>query len=629
MALATAAAVTGAGALAAYLDAKFQLKKDLAGIHRLRKSERAVAKSSAEGRLNVWFLFRETVLKYPHANCIWSKDGIYTFQQVYDMACQYGNYFLSLGVKRGQLVAFYLQNSAEFVIAWLGLLSIGCAPALINYNLAGDALIHCLKLSDAGYILVDSDAECSARINNQLAEIENGLGMKAVFLDGNLKAHVATFPAKVTDKTLARDMEPGFPAMLLYTSGTTGLPKGCAFTMGRMHATVYQRNLYDKKGYGGDRWYNCMPLYHGTGAVCIMTCIVTGVSAAIVKKFSVTNFWKDIHESESTYFVYVGETARYLLAAPPSPLDRGHKVRCMYGNGLRPDVWEKFRDRFGIQDVAEFFSSTEGIFGLLNYDRGPYLSSCVGHHGAILRRLMQNVYIPVVMDPVTGDIHRDPVTGFASRASYSEGGEIIVAVPNESAFQGYWKNPEGTAKKFVRDVFKKGDIYFRTGDALRRTDDGHWHFLDRLGDTFRWKSENVSTAEVAIVLGNYPGVLEANVYGVSVPSHEGRAGCAALQIDPDHQAKFDFDAFVRHAREQLPKYAVPVFVRLVQASSHIHNHKQNKVPLREEGIDPDKKGTKVEDGGNDRFLWLLPQADTYVPFGREEWESLVQEKARL
>ncbi|PGG96349.1 hypothetical protein AJ79_09622 [Helicocarpus griseus UAMH5409] len=629
MALATAAAVAGAGALGAYLDAKYHLKKDIQALYRLKSSERIAARARADGRINVWYLFKTVAAKYPDAPCIWSRDGVYTFRQVHDMACQYGNYYLSIGVKRGQLVAFYLQNSPEFLIAWLGLWSIGCGPAMINYNLAGSGLIHCLKLSGADFMLVDPDPDCSARISDQMSEIENEVKMKPLFLDDSLKAHISSFPTKISDRNLARNMDGGFPAMLLYTSGTTGLPKGCAFTMNRMHMVVFHRDLYDTKGYGGDRWYICMPLYHGTAAVCVMTCLLTGVSTALAKKFSTRNFWRDIHDSESTYFVYVGETARYLLAAPPSPLDRGHKVRCMYGNGLRPDVWEKFRDRFGIQDVAEFFSSTEGVFGLLNYDRGPYQSCCVGHHGAILRRLMHNVFIPVAIDPVTGDILRDPKTGFVTRTPYSEGGEIIVAIPDESAFPGYWKNPEATSKKYIRDVFKKGDIYYRTGDALRRTDDGHWHFLDRLGDTFRWKSENVSTAEVASVLGEYPGILEANVYGVSVPNHEGRAGCAAILIDPDHRAKFDFAAFARHARQKLPKYAVPVFVRLVQASSHIHNHKQNKVPLRDEGIDPDKVGTKVEEGKNDQFLWLLPQADTYVQFGPGDWANLGRGQVRL
>ncbi|EER43899.1 AMP dependent ligase [Histoplasma capsulatum H143] len=542
-----AAAVAGVGALGAYLDGKYQLRRDAYTIHRMRRSERIAARAKAEGRLNVWYVFRNVVEKYPNALCVWSRTGSYTFREVLDISCQYGNYFLSIGVKRGRLVAFYLQNSPEFVFVWLGLWSIGCGPAMINYNLTEAGLIHCLKLSGADVIVVDADAECTARIHDQRNEIENDLKMHSVH-------------------------------------------NGAAQRM----RVYYESDVYHDLP---EKIYATEKVMEATGA-----CILTGVSVAIAKKFSTSRFWKDIHDSKS---IYVGETARHLLTAPPSPLDRGHNVRCMYGNGLRPDVWEKFKER------------------------GPYQSRCVGHHGAILRRLMHNVYIPVVIDPMTGDMYRDPKTGFATRAPYSEGGEIIISVPDESAFQGYWKNPDATAKKFVRDVFKKGDIYYRTGDALRRTDDGHWHFLDRLGDTFRWKSENVSTAEVATVLGEYPGVAEANVYGVSVPTHEGRAGCAAILIQPDQRFNFGFAAFARYARERLPKYAVPVFLRLVEASNHTHNQKQNKVPLRDEGVDPDKLGSKAREGKNDRFLWLLPQNDTYLEFGRSDWEDLVNGRVKL
>lgn len=534
-----------------------------------------------------------------------------------------------MGVKPGQLVAFYLQNSPEFLIAWIALWSIGCAPAMLNYNLAGDALLHCLKISESPLMLVDDDPKCAARVEEQRSTFENDLGMKIVSLDDALKSHIkSTFPTKVPDDKNRRGMAGSFPIALAYTSGTTGMPKGCAFTIERVQSTVGRGKLFnEKRGLGGDRWYICMPMYHGTGGMASVACILEGIGVAVGKRFSVSNFWKDIHDSQSTFFVYVGETARYLLNAPPSPLDKGHKVRCMYGNGLRPDVWDRFRERFDVPEVAEFFNSTEGLFALLNYDRGPYLSSCVGHHGALLRAMLHKTFVPVAIDPSTGDIFRDPKTGFATRNSYSEGGEMIVKIPSESAFQGYWRNEESTAKKFLHDVFVKGDLYYRSGDALRRTDDGRWYFLDRLGDTFRWKSENVSTAEVAQAIGTFPGVTEANVYGVLVPGHDGRAGCMALQIDPERKQAFNFNELLKHARERLPKYAVPVFVRVVQSSSHIHNNKQNKVPLREEGVDPALVGSKVEGGEKDRFLWLSEEG--YVDFGMGDWQGLVERRILL
>jgi acyl-CoA synthetase (AMP-forming)/AMP-acid ligase II len=286
-------------------------------------------------------------------------------------------------------------------------------------------------------------------------------------------------------------------------------------------------------------------MYHGTGGCVAINQLLTGLTLCIGKKFSTTNFWKDCIDSRATWIVYVGETARYLLTAPPSANDRKHNVRGMYGNGLRPDVWTKFRDRFGIEEILEFFNSTEGIFQLSNYCKGDYLATAVGRHGLLLRQYFKKTYVPVRVDPATGDLTRDPKTGFCIREPYDVGGEIIVAVPSEKVFQGYHNNDAATMKKFARDVFQKGDLWYRSGDALRRTDDGRWLFLDRLGDTFRWKGENVSTAEVADVLGRFPGVMEANVYGVQLPGHDGRAGCAAIYVVPEERNSFDFAGLFR------------------------------------------------------------------------------------
>ncbi|KAE8149176.1 hypothetical protein BDV25DRAFT_6304 [Aspergillus avenaceus] len=628
-----AAAVAGGATLAAYLNAKFHIHKDVSGMLNLRRGTRGYEQAAAQKKGNIWFPFQESATRYPDMVCIWTRERSYTYRETLASAGQYAQFFISRGVKKGELVAFYLQNRAEYLFAWLGLWSIGCAPAAINYNLAGDALLHCLKISGAKLLLVDDDAECLARIDESRAAIEGDLGMETVTID-------ATFSTETLPKVstaipekgrLAYNVPGEFPALLLYTSGTTGMPKGCAMTMSRLYLTIQFRGttMGDQSGPGGDRWYSCMPLYHGTASVAMIACLSTGVGIALGKKFSVRQFWNDIRDSESTLFVYVGEAARYLLAAPPSPEDRQHRVRCMYGNGLRPDVWEKFRDRFGVPEVGEFFNSTEGIFALFNYNKGPFTAGSVGHHGLITRLLMHNVFIPVAIDPTTGDVHRDPKTGFAVRSPYEVGGEMIVRVPNEEAFQGYWRNKDATSKKFLRDVFRKGDLYYRSGDALRRQSDGRWYFLDRLGDTFRWKSENVATAEVAEVLGQYPGVVEANVYGVLIPHHEGRAGCAALQISPDARGSFDFTGLARFARARLPKYAVPVFLRVVQNSTHIHNHKQNKVPLRDEGVDPEKIGTKAEEGKDDRFYWLPPGEESYIEFNRGHWDGLQSGQARL
>lgn len=270
--------------------------------------------------------------------------------------------------------------------------------------------------------------------------------------------------------------------------------------------------------------------------------------------------------------------------------------------------------------------------------KGPYLANAVGHHGAILRALMHNTYVPVQVDFDTGEIWRDPATGFARRRAYDVGGEILIKVPSEKAFVGYWNNPQATSERFARDVFAKGDLYYRTGDALRRTPDGRWFFMDRLGDTFRWKSENVSTAEVAEAIGHFPSVVEACVYGVLVPGHEGRAGCAAIYIPPAQRDAFDFGALHAHMRNRMPRYAVPVFLRLTEELAPMHNNKQNKAPLKKQGLDfaAIEREAKREGRRADRLMWCpaalgrtAGKGEGYVPFTEADMRELEMEKGAV
>lgn len=296
-------------------------------------------------------------------------------------------------------------------------------------------------------------------------------------------------------------------------------------------------------------------------------------------------------------------------------------------------MFSKFQERFAIPEICEFFAMSEGVFYLSNHTRNSYGINAVGHHGFIFRWKLHDIMVLVTIDPGTGDIWRDPKTSFAKRAPYAEGGELLIKLQTRSDWVGYWKSGAATEKKLAQDVFKKGDLYFRTGDALRRNNDGYWFFLDRLGDTYRWKSENVSTAEVSVVLGQYPGLLEANVYGVLVPGHDGRAGCAAVSLDPSTNVeRFDWVNFTKYVRKQLPRYAVPVFVRVLDGEVDklaSHNNKQIKGPLRLEGVDPSAQGSKVQGGEKHRVFWMPPKGDRYVPFEQKDWDGLVAGKAKL
>ncbi|KAM3418909.1 hypothetical protein BST61_g4868 [Cercospora zeina] len=627
MALATTAAATAA---ALYLDAKYHIRKDVATIRERNQVAAKVQKLAKQNRLSAYYQFEEQVLQRKDAPCLWYRPdpaqpaAVHSWTQTYDSVHRYAHFLLDQGVRPGDLVGSYLINSPDFIHNLLAIWAVGASSAMINYNLAGDGLIHCLKIANSKILIVDSDEGCQQRIHEVREKLDE-LGIRIVVLDEETQRSIEAREPRRPDDSYRDGVTPASPLFLLYTSGTTGLPKACALPTAAATAISFPR-LRSTSLQPGDVWYDCMPFYHGTGGTLAVTCLLTGVTLAIGRKFSVRNFWRDIHDSSANAFAYVGETARYLLAAPPSPLDKSHKVRAMFGNGLRVDVWEKFRERFGIAVINEFFNSSEGMLSMVNVSRGPFHTAHVGHHGLLERRRFHNMYIPVEIDHDTGNIWRDPKTGFARRAPYEQGGEILVACKSTADFS-YWNDPASTEKRFIRDVFRKGDVYYRTGDALRRDPDGRWFFMDRLGDTFRWKSENVSTAEVAEVLGHFDGIVEANVYGVELPSHDGRAGCAAVYIRPEMRGSFDYAALLRHARKGLPRYAVPIFLRLVEAPSLMHNGKQSKVAPRKEGVDPDK--IAAGDSGKDHIVWSKPGAETYVPFTRNDWNELVAGRVRL
>ena len=583
------------------------------------------------GRISPYYALEDQVARVPPQHeIVWSRDGCYTYREFYTAVNRYAQFYLSLGLKPGDVLSFYLMNSAEFLIRLYACWAIGCYPSMINYNLTGEAILHCLRLGVSKVLLVDEDRECQVRVKEVLEQAE-ATGNRVIFFDKQKRAEVAAFDSKRPDDSFRANAIPGATSCLIFTSGTTGFPKACPFEMSRLYrSNVGRGNLVWGLPDGiQSRWYDCMPMYHGTGGILAMGVIAHGATVCVGQRFRASTFWDDIRDSQSTGFIYVGEIARYLVAQPKSPRDKDHKLKVVYGNGMRPDVWRQFRDRFGIELIGEFFSSTEGVFHLINRCYGDFTATAVGHHGALLRFLTRKMYVAALTDPNNSkELLRDR-EGRCISSPLTTGGEMLVAVPGkglESGFAGYIKDDKATNDRFATDVFREGDVFYRSGDALRRDDDGRWFFLDRLGDTFRWKSENVSTAEVAHAVGEFPGVDEANVYGVLVPGHDGRAGCAALFIKGGLPSvgSFDWSGLAKHSRSKLPRYAVPPFVRVLKGElKGTHNHKQNKVPLREQGIDL----TKVDAG--DRVFWLQPDSDRYVEFRQSDWNRLDSKQARL
>ncbi len=506
-----------------------------------------------------------------------------TYGEMDAVANRYAHWAKEQGITRGQTVALFMPNRAEYLPIWYGLTKVGVATALINNNLTGAALAHCLNISGAHHCLVDGETcEAFEAVRDQLNKTMYQWTLGPVTGDRrDLATALKSCSSLRPDRISARDdIRAKDTALWIFTSGTTGLPKAARMT--HMRVQLYMRGFAGSTGANEtDRIYQVLPMYHATGGLCAMGAgLLTGGSIVLRKKFSTTHFWEDVHTQNCTMFVYIGELCRYLVNAPEAPFERDHKLRLAFGNGLRADVWEDMVKRFAIPQVLEFYGATEGNVSMFNFD---------GHTGAIgripkwLKKRFNARLVQFDIDkeePVRGP------NGLCIECGPDQVGECLGKIdPNDprANYTGY-ADKAATEKKILRDVFEKGDAWFRTGDLMRQDAEGYFYFVDRIGDTFRWKGENVSTGEVADRLSDFAGVLEANVYGVAVPGQDGRAGMAALTVDDT----FDLEAFYAHVESSLPTYAQPLFIRMQRQIETTGTFKYRKVDLVSDGFDPAK-----------------------------------------
>ncbi|MFA5120156.1 long-chain-acyl-CoA synthetase [Zavarzinia sp.] len=499
-------------------------------------------------------------------------------------ANQIAHWAQSVGVEKGDVVALMMANRPEFIITWLGLAKAGATIALINTNLTGGPLTHSLMVAGCKFAIIDGEfAENYDSVRGLLETLPPVYAAAGPIAGAkDFDAEIAAFP----ETELPRAKRPRLTArdnlFYIYTSGTTGNPKAA-------HISHY-RYLQAANAFGAamdatrhDRMYCVLPLYHSAGCIIAVGSMLTvGGTVILRKRFSASQFWDDVVRYKATCFQYIGELCRYLLNTPPHKKEKAHHLRVVCGNGLRPEVWPAFQERFAIPRVIEFYAATEGNVALINAD---------GKVGAIGR-------IPFYLDRVfnTKIIRFDVETeqpvrgpdGFCIECKPDEPGETIGLIPQDpkkavGRFEGY-KGKSETEKKILRDVFTKGDMWFRTGDLMRRDDQGYFYFVDRIGDTFRWKGENVSTAEVAEGLAGFPGLQEVNVYGVKVPNTDGRAGMACMVASDD----LDLEALDAHIAKALPAYAQPYFLRLRGEMEVTGTFKHRKVDLVKDGFDPGK-----------------------------------------
>jgi fatty-acyl-CoA synthase len=522
-------------------------------------------------------------------------DQTLSYADVDAHANRYANWALGQGIGRGDCVALLMENRPDYICAWLGLFKVGAQVALINTNLMGTALIHSISISGARHAIVGAELESNFRD----APFERAPALWVNGDGGNLSAALTATSDASPDKQTRAGVTLKDRAFFIYTSGTTGLPKAANFS--------HMRMLFMMSGFVGaispkasDRIYNPLPLYHSTGGVCAVgLAFFSGGSLILKRRFSVHEFWADIHLYGATMFEYIGELCRYLLNAPPSPLERGHKVRVITGNGLRPEIWPEFQSRFAIPRIVEFYGATESNVSMLNYD------GTVGAVGRVPDYLEWLLPSRVVRFDVEKEMPVRGPDGLCIECGPDEVGETLGGISTRAGreFEGY-TNRADSDKKMLHDVFKKGDVWFRTGDLMRRDEHGYFYFVDRIGDTFRWKGENVSTGEVGEALLAVPGIREANVYGVSVPGMEGRAGMAALVVDGD----FSLQDLPARLKTRLAAYARPIFLRLSSQIDVTGTFKQRKVDLVREGFDPAAIGDPLYflDAAEGRYERLTP-----------------------
>ena len=517
-------------------------------------------------------------------------EQVWSYADVNAAANRYARVYRQLGLRAGDVCALAVDNRPGFFVAWWGLAKLGVTVALINTQVAGALLQHALSITGARAVVVGEEClpnfDCDeVRGTLPLWLLDDAEKPASMARRALCAIHLDALAAAENDtRNLERAVRDGVigetPALLIFTSGTTGLPKA-AITSQMRWLSVGDGMEQITGATARDVFYCFLPLYHGAAVMSLVSLALhLGASIALRRRFSTSQFWPDVRRYGVTAAQYIGEICRYLLNTPPRPDDRDHGLRLLMGAGLNTDVWQRFVQRFGVERIIEGWGSTEANGGITNVDNQP--GSC----GRI--PFWEKTNVRLVRYDIENDTHVRDADGRFVLCEPSEVGEAIAFIidhPNVGAgrFEGY-TNAEATEKKILRNVFEDGDAWWSSGDLLRCDEDGYCYFVDRIGDTFRWKSENVSTNEVAEALADYPGLEILTIYGVTVPGHEGRAGMAAIVMQPG----FDFDpeVFYALASRRLPAYAVPLFVRLSPAAVMTTTFKLRRVDLQRQGYDP-------------------------------------------
>lgn len=563
-----------------------------------------------------WALERAARL-YPDAPALLEGQRRLSYALFNGWANRLARSFQAEGVKHGSVVAVMLENRAELLVTLAALAKLGAVGALINTTQRGQVLAHSLNLVSPGHFVVGE--ELREAFDEVRANLQGGAERLYWVADDDTLRDPGQAPAgwanlmRLAQAQASDNLAETAQVRLkdacfyIYTSGTTGLPKASIMSHGRW-IKAYGGFGHSGLGLGReDVLYLTLPCYHNNAVtVCWSAVLAGGAAIALRRKFSAKAFWKDVRHYNATCFGYIGELCRYLLNQPPCEEERDNSLTCMIGNGLRPSIWGEFKARFGIERITEFYAASEGNIGFTNVFN---FDNTVG-------------FSPATYAIVRYDLENDrplrDAKGFMEKVGKGESGLLISEISDKWPFDGY-TDPAKTQAVIYRDVFKQGDAWFNTGDLMRDLGFKHTQFVDRLGDTFRWKGENVSTTEVENVLGAFPGVEDAVVYGVEIPGTDGRCGMAALRLAPGQA--LDGQALAEHLDRELPTYAVPLFLRLLQQVETTGTFKYKKADLKSAGFDPRQVGEAL-------FVRLPGEVD-YRPLDEGVFGAIQREEHRF
>ncbi|MBV1919176.1 MAG: long-chain-acyl-CoA synthetase [Pseudomonadales bacterium] len=575
---------TAASHLINYTSLGKQAPKLLRPIKGLKNGLLFASKMRSKNHLNYACAVEHAAALYPDNTLIKYNDERVSYREFNQRANQIAHYLISLGIQQGDVVALFMENRPDYLCCMAAITKTGGIAALINNSQTGKILTHSLTLVSAKAIIAGEEVvaafdavkgDASTIQRRLVMPDEGGQWIKdnsesmddSLYL--NLDEKLNDFSTKNPEQV--KSITPDSPCLYVYTSGTTGLPKASIQKHKKIMGIYLGLGMVMGRIESNETMYSCLPLYHATALyLCWLPALANGGSIALRRKFSASAFWDDIRKYEATAFGYVGELCRYLINQPATNLDTQHNVKMVTGNGLRPDLWDEFKSRFGIDEVREFYGASEGnivCYNLLNQDKT--IGMTIGSYATV--EFDNEAELPI----------KDS-NGYLVKAKLGEPGLLLGRITKVTPFDGYTDSSKNNGKVF-NNVFKEGDSWFNTGDIVKDIGFRHLQFVDRTGDTYRWKGENVSTTEVEMIVNQYPAIAESIAYGVEIPNTNGRAGMVAITLK-DGSQEFDMQDFYDHLKQELPSYALPVFVRMLSSVDATGTFKYQRTLLKKESF---------------------------------------------